>query len=162
MTIIRDLTEKDFLRVLDLNDSEVQHTSAMDIERLEWLCSLSAYRKVAVVDDEVAGFILVMREGAVYPNENYDFFATRYPEFLYVDRIVVDQNFAGRRVGSAIYEHLFGHARSSGVAVVTCEYNLVPPNLPSQAFHNKFGFKEQGTQWLNGRSKKVSLQASLV
>ena len=34
-------------------------------------------------------------------NENYDFFATRYPEFLYVDRVVVDQNFAGVIVGCA-------------------------------------------------------------
>jgi hypothetical protein len=45
---------------------------------------------------------------------------------------------------------------------VTCEYNLVPANEPSRRFHDKFGFREMGTQWLANGAKQVSLQAAEV
>jgi uncharacterized protein len=69
---------------------------------------------------------------------------------------------AHRRIGSLLYEDLFRHARASAIPVVTCEYDIVPPNEPSRSFHDKFGFVEQGTQWLAGGSKQVSLQAAEV
>jgi hypothetical protein len=43
---------------------------------------------------------------------------------------------------------------------VTCEYNLFPPNEPSRLFHDRFGFREQGTQWVASGTKRVSLQAA--
>jgi hypothetical protein len=52
------------------------------------------------------------------------------------------------------------HARDNAIPLVTCEYNIVPPNEPSRLFHDKFGFREQGTQWVASGSKRVSLQAA--
>jgi predicted GNAT superfamily acetyltransferase len=43
---------------------------------------------------------------------------------------------------------------------VTCEYNIEPPNEASRRFHDKFGFREIGTQWLDDGTKRVSLQAA--
>jgi predicted GNAT superfamily acetyltransferase len=157
---IRDAAEGDFPAIVELNSHEVQHTSSMDLGRLRYLDSISACHKVATVDDEVAAFLLAMKDGCGYVNDNYEWFAARYPQFLYVDRIVVSSKFQGRRLGSLLYQDLFRQARANRIQVVTCEYNIVPPNEPSRIFHGKFGFREIGTQWVANGAKQVSMQAA--
>lgn len=158
--IIRDAVESDFARIVALNAAEVVQTSAMDLDRLRLLHGLAGYHKVAVVDGIVAAFLLAMEDGAGYRNDNYGWFAARYPRFLYVDRIVVDSAFSGLRIGSRMYGDLFGYARSRGIPAVACEYNIEPPNHASRAFHDKFGFNEVGSQVVAGGTKRVSLQAA--
>lgn len=157
---IRDVSPGDFARIVELNAAAVQHTSAMDVQRLQNLHALSSYHKVVLVDGAVAAFLLAMRENAPYPNDNYGFFAARYAVFLYVDRIVVDPACAGLKLGTLLYRDLFDYARAQAVPAITCEYNIEPPNEPSRRFHERFGFGEVGTQWLDGGRKRVSLQAA--
>ena len=160
MVELRTVKESDFPKILDLNDVEVQQTSPMDIEKLESLVGMSAYCKVATVEGQVAAFLIAIREGATYESDNYQWFSSRLPNFLYVDRVVVSTEFKGRSIGSQLYKDLFEHARAEGIDKVTCEYNIEPPNPASRAFHDKFGFKELGTQWVAGGTKQVSLQAA--
>lgn len=160
--VIRDACANDFAEIVALNDAEVQQTSPMDFERLRALDRMSCYHKVAVADHRIAAFLLAMREQTPYVNDNYAWFAARFPRFIYVDRIVVAAAFAGMKIGSLLYGDLFCHARSLGIKVITCEYNLQPPNVASQRFHDKFGFKELGRQWVAGGAKLVSLQAKEI
>lgn len=157
---IRDAAVEDYSFILAINDAEVSHTSVMDAERLEVLNHHSCYHKVAIAKGQVAAFLIAMRENCGYENDNYDWFASRYQQFLYVDRIVVNADYAGFSIGSHLYRDLFKYARLEAIPRVTCEYNVIPPNEPSRMFHNKFGFQEVGEQWLNGRAKKVSLQCA--
>jgi uncharacterized protein len=159
---IRYAAPADFDAIVAINEAAVQHTSAMDVQRLQNLHALSAYHKVATVDGKVAAFLLAMRENAPYPNDNYGFFAARYARFLYVDRIVVDPSYAGLKLGTLLYRDLFDYARAQAVPVITCEYNIEPPNEPSRRFHERFGFSEVGTQWLDGGRKRVSLQVAHI
>ena len=115
-----------------------------------------------MADGRVAAFLLAIRENALYPNDNYAWFAARFPQFVYVDRIVVSTYFKGRNIGSMLYDDLFSYARSQAIRTVTCEYNIQPPNPASQRFHNKFGFLELGTQWVAHGTKLVSLQAAQI
>jgi predicted GNAT superfamily acetyltransferase len=155
---VRSAETLDFNAIVSLNSSEVQFTSPMDFERLNFLDSISAYHKTVVVDGRVAAFLLVMRDGCNYLNDNFQWFSARYDSFLYVDRIVVGRDFQGRKFGKLLYEDLFGFARKNSFPNIVCEYNLIPPNEVSRAFHNKFSFREVGTQWLCNGAKKVSLQ----
>ena len=155
---LRTAVPDDYSAIVALNDVEVEQTSPMDAERLRDLGGMASYHKVAVVDGRIAAFLLAMREGAPYQNDNYGWFAARFPRFLYVDRIVVSMELAGYKIGSRLYEDLFDYARSRGISVVTCEYNVQPPNPASQRFHDKFGFKEIGSQWVADHTKLVSLQ----
>ena len=159
---IRDAAVADFERILALNDAEVAQTSPMDRSRLVELDGLAALHWVAVGDAQVVAFLPAMREGLAYDSENYRWFATRYPRFLYVDRIVVDASHAGQGIGARLYRRLFDQARASGVAQIACEYNLDPPNPASQAFHARFGFAEVGRQPVAGGRKTVSLQLAEV
>ena len=132
----------------------------MDLARLAELNDLSCYHKVASVGDVVSAFLLAMRNGSAYKNENFEWFAGKYARFIYDDRVVVSSASRGRGLASLLYEDLFDYARSNGIPLITCEYNIVPPNEPSRLFHNKFGFKERGTQWVADGSKRVSLQVA--
>lgn len=158
--VIRDATTADFPRIVALNAAEVAHTSVMDAARLAALYDAACLHRVAEVDGGVAAFLLAFRDGAHYPNPNFDWFAARYPSFVYVDRVVVDARFNGRGIGSLLYRDLFDHARRTGAPVVTCEFNVVPPNEASARFHARRGFAEVGRQWLDQGRKQVSLQAA--
>ena len=155
---LRDAKESDFSAVISLNFDEVKHTSPMDEARLRYLHAIASYHKVATVDGEVAAFLLALKDDCGYINDNFEWFAARLKTFVYVDRIVVGAAHQGLRLGTLLYNDLLNYARSIGVAVIACEYNIVPPNEPSRLFHNKFGFLEIGSQWLGNGSKRVSLQ----
>jgi predicted GNAT superfamily acetyltransferase len=159
---MRDAGADDASAILALNDVAVQHTSAMDALRLKELQTMANCNWVITDDGAVVGFLLAMRERAGYANPNYDFFAARYPVFLYIDRIVIAPEHAGLKLGTRLYEALFEYARAQGVPVLTCEYNIEPPNEPSRRFHDRFGFSEIGTQLLDSGKKRVSLQAAPV
>lgn len=158
MLAIRDVVESDYERIISLNDAEVSQTSPMDINRLGSLIQASAYSKVATEDGQVVAFLIALGADAGYENENFSWFKKRFADFLYVDRIVVSAEFSGRRIGSKLYADLFGFARSRGLEMITCEYNIEPPNPASRVFHDKFGFSEVGTQWVSSGTKHVSLQ----
>ena len=160
MTVIRDILEVDFDSIIKLNDAEVQQTSPMNLERLRFLIGIFSYRKVAIAEGQVAAFLLAVQEGVIYNNDNYNWFASRFSNFLYVDRIVVGSSFSGQNIGSKLYHNMFEYARFHDIKIITCEYNIEPPNPSSRAFHDKFGFNEIGTQWVASGTKQVSLQAA--
>lgn len=154
---LRPVTADDFTEVLALN-TPVQHlTSVLDLDRLRQLHGWSDYHKVALLDGQAIGFLLAMRDGSGYDSSNYHWFAAHYPRFQYVDRIVVAPAAAGNGVGKALYQDLIAHARACQQPLLTCEYNIAPPNPASAAFHDRFGFREVGRRDL-GEGKMVSMQ----
>jgi predicted GNAT superfamily acetyltransferase len=159
---VRNATAADFDAIVVLNASEVEHTSPMDLARLRLLDTLAGYHKVATVDGQVAGFLLAMREGRDYINANFAWFSSRYDSFIYVDRIVVGAQHRDLKLGTLLYRDIFACARRMGARSIACEYNLVPPNEPSRRFHDKFAFRQVGTQWLGDGSKQVSLQLATL
>ena len=157
--MLRDATHSDFPAILALNAELVRFTSPLDAARLRALHAQAAYHRVVEIDGAAIAFLLALREGADYDSPNYRWFAQRYGEFLYIDRVVVGSSWQGRGFGALLYEDLLVFAQACAVAQVTCEFDLQPPNPASAGFHARFGFREVGTQWLAGGKKQVSLQA---
>ncbi len=160
--VIRPLRDDDLDAVVALNAGEVRHTSVMDRMQLEALAALSIDHRVATVDGEVVGMLLAMRAGCGYVNDNFAWFAVRHERFVYIDRIVVARGHQGRSIGRRLYAQLFDTARADDMAMVCCEYNLMPPNDASRAFHDGLGFREVGTRTTVDGSKVVSMQAAEV
>jgi predicted GNAT superfamily acetyltransferase len=157
---IRDAIAADFPRILALNEASVAFLSPLDAARLAKLAETSVYHRVCVRGGEVVGFLLAFAPGADYDSPNYRWFAERQPDFLYIDRIVVDGNVRGGGIGRKLYEDLFTFAAQRGYGQVTCEFDLDPPNPASEQFHARFGFREVGQQRVAGGKKLVSLQAA--
>jgi predicted GNAT superfamily acetyltransferase len=129
----------------------------MDRERFGWFLETAAVADAAVVDDELAGFVLVLGPGLDYGSENYRWFSRRHERFWYLDRVAVHERFRRRGVGSAIYDAVEVEAARRGWPVLL-EVNVEPPNHASLAFHAARGYREVGTL-RHGEEKVVSLQA---
>jgi hypothetical protein len=160
--LIRDASAADFERILQLNEESVHFLSPLTLARLETLHAEAAYHRVIDQNGEIAGFLLAFREGTNYDSSNYVWFTERYDQFLYVDRIVVSKDFQGQGIGNKLYDDLFEFSRNSGVARITCEFDIDPPNDASRRFHERFGFSEVGTRSYGEVVKQVSLQMVAV
>src|SRR6202011_3434609 len=130
--IIRDATEADFGTLLRLNLESEHVLSPLSASLLEALHSLAWYFRVIGAEGRVQGFLLALREGTSYQSVNYQWFATRYTEFLYIDRVVIDLAARGQHLGRQLYEDLFTVARVAGLKRITCEFDTDPPNEASR------------------------------
>ena len=160
--VIRNHTERDVERILELNESLVHFLSPLDREKLHHLIDQSEMMKVVEVNGRVEAFVLTFSEGKDYDSVNYLWFANKYDRFLYVDRIVVDETMHGKGIGKQLYQFVFDYAKDKGFSRVTAEIDIEPPNPGSLIFHKKFGFEEVGRQSVAGGKKIVSLQSAHV
>jgi predicted GNAT superfamily acetyltransferase len=157
--LLRDANPSDFPQILKLNEASVHFLSPLTPVRLEHLHKEAAYHRVLETGGNVAAFLLAFREGCTYDSPNYRWFAENYDRFLYIDRIVVSVAYRGRGIGHRFYTDLFSFARQTNASRVTCEFDIDPPNDLSRRFHERYGFKEVGTQSVASGKKQVSLQA---
>jgi predicted GNAT superfamily acetyltransferase len=157
--VIRNARPEDYDFILKVNEVNVEVLSPMPMERMLWLKEMSDMFVVAEVNGELAAFLIAIREGQPYDSENYVWFSEKYPQFLYIDRIVIDEPFRAAGLGRALYQAVKDRAIETGVKVVTCEVDTIPYNETSLKFHEAMGFREVGEQIIRGGAIKVSLKA---
>ncbi len=157
-TSLRPLTVDDLATVLDINETNVHHLAPMDEEELRWFLDDATLALGAEVDGDLVGFVLVLAPGLDYPSRNYAWFTERYDDFLYLDRVAIDERARRQGVGTAIYDEVEGAAAERGVPLLL-EVNLRPINEPSLAFHAQRGFGEVGTLDHDEGAKVVRLLA---
>lgn len=155
--LLRDATIEDSDVIVRLNQAVVAVTSPMDTDRYQELLTISDLASVIEIDGEVAAFVLTVRSGQPYANGNYRWFSHRLKNFLYIDRVVVDQAKRGVGLGQRLYAHLFAFAMEQRIPLLAAEFDIEPPNSASLAFHKRLGFVELGTRVLDN-DKVVSMQ----
>ena len=160
--LIRDATPADFPALLALNLASEQFLSPLSPARLVALHAMADRNRVLCEGELVRGFLLAFREATAYDSPNYRWFAARYPQFLYIDRVVIAGEARGRQYGQRLYADLCAHARACGIGRITCEFDTEPPNEGSRRFHARLGFREVGSQRIRGGAKAVSLQELLL
>lgn len=159
---IRTATYGDLNDILKLNEESVHFLSPLSLEKLQHLHAQAEILKVVEINGIVKGFVLALREEKDYDSINYSWFASHYPSFLYVDRVVISTLQQGTGLGAMLYQEVFKHAKEVGVPYVTAEIDIDPPNPASLKFHEKYGFTEVGRQLVAGGKKAVSLQVSAI
>ncbi len=130
----------------------------MDQERVSLLDSLAAYHRVVSHDNKVVAFIMAMREGVPYYNDNYAWFEKRFKKYLYIDRIVVASTYQKCDIGSRLYRDIIQYARSNHVPYIGCEILCRPYNKASIDFHARHDFKEVARRRVDGGKKQLSIQ----
>jgi predicted GNAT superfamily acetyltransferase len=155
---IRDVRDADLGAVHVINESAVPHVNSISLTRFRNFTGEAAYFRVALLDANLAGFLVAFAPGAGYDSLNYLWFQERYSDFIYIDRIAVDEKARRRRVASALYGDFFRFARPR-TGRVTCEVNTRPVNNESMVFHERFGFRPVGSQETDGGNKAVCLMA---
>jgi uncharacterized protein len=156
MLTILEAADRDFPELLRLNTGAVPHVNHLSAADLARLRAEALACPVAMVDDRIAGFVLVLSERAHYDSPNFRWFQRSYPTFTYVDRVVVAPEFRRMGIGLRLYQEVEAIARKRG-NIFACEVNVRPPNPGSTAFHRDFGFVEVGQLDTENGAKRVSL-----
>ena len=154
MPTLRPITPSDVDDVLALNERNVVKLAPLSAERLAEIQGWADRVDVLEVDGGFAGFVITFGPGTAYDSENCRWFAERYDDFYYLDRIVLHEDFRRQGLGGFVYDEVEETARKHGRLAL--EVNLVPRNDASLAFHASRGFVEVGR--LGDDDHLVSLQ----
>jgi predicted GNAT superfamily acetyltransferase len=146
-TRLRPIQPEDHAAVVALNDEHVELTAPMDEDQLADFVAAAEHADVIDVDGQLAGFVITFAAGAAYDGTHFGWFAERYPDYCYLDRIVIHEDFQRRGLGTFAYDELEG---SCGKPVLALEVNIDPPNEPSLAFHRARGYAEVGQSDASG------------
>ena len=135
----------DLEEIWNINQENIPEVGDVpNLDRLNKLIDWSSH-VIVIRDNDISGFIILMREGQNYDSLNYKFFNSQSFPFLYVDRIAIKDGHRRKGLGRMIYEKTIDIAKDLDVSTC-CEVNTIPRNDPSLAFHDTFGFREVGTK----------------
>src|SRR5260370_26097932 len=156
-------TESDCPEMLTLNHQSEEFLSPLDRPKLARISNEAEFFQVATSLGGLVGFLLAFLPEADYDNPNFLWFKARYEHFIYIDRVVISEEFRGRHLGTRLYADLRSEAIARSIPRLVCSIHIDPPNPVSLRFHQKQGFAEVGQQSIEdphtGDGKKiVSLQ----
>jgi len=155
---IRDVREHELDSVLALNNAAGSTILPLDAIGVRKFYDEAAYFRVAAAEDHLAGFLIGLRENADYASDNFLWFRERYPEFLYIDRIVIARPYRGAGLGRVFYADVTSFAEVR-VPLLACEVFLEPRDDVAVLFHGTYGFHEVGQQNMANIERRVSLLA---
>lgn len=155
--LIRDLVPNDIDDSWAINQANTPAVSSVSRDEFARLVEMSTASVVAVIDDKLAGYAIVIGPGEDYSSPNYRWFSERYEDFAYLDRVAIAGTHQRLGIGRAIYNEIIERLAPK-FPVLLLEVNVQPRNEPSLAFHDDLGFVEVGQQDTYGGKVRVSLQ----
>jgi predicted GNAT superfamily acetyltransferase len=154
--VIRDVREHELDSVLALNNNAGLAILPLDSAKLQRFYAQAEYFRVAERDGNLAGFLVGFGAQAEHDSSNFAWFGARYPQFFYIDRIVVASRRRGGGVGRAFYADVQSYAELR-YPQLACEVFLDHGADPALLFHGSFGFREVGQNQMPG-----GLRASML
>ncbi len=89
-------------------------------------------------------FLIALDQDAQSASPNFHWFKSRYPRFVYIDRVIVASDRRGLGLARKLYGDLIAAAMQAGHVLIGCEVNVQPPNPASDGFHAALRFCEVG------------------
>jgi predicted GNAT superfamily acetyltransferase len=154
--IIRDVREHELDLVLALNNAAGPGILPMDAGKLRFFWENADYFRVAETDGHLAGFLVALGQDAAHDSPNFLWFRERYPEFLYIDRIVIASTRRGVGAGRVFYGDVQSFAEVR-VPRLCAEVFLEGNNHPALLFHGSFGFREAGQHVMPGPGLRAAM-----
>ena len=122
-----------------INEQGLPGTGKVSLDEMKNLLNISELSVGAFDDDSLLGFVICLLPNTAYGSLNYAWFNQRFENFIYVDRVAVDEKYRNQGIGQALYDTVFDYA-SEHQLPVTAEVSLRPQNLGSDRFHLRHGF----------------------
>jgi len=141
--VVRDVREHELDSIFELNNAAGPSILPLDAARLRHLHDTAEYFRVAERDGTMVGFLIGFGAGSGHDSSNFRWFESHYPDFFYIDRVVVASRRRGGGVGRAFYADVQSYAEVR-YPLLTCEVFLEHDNDPVRLFHGSFGFREVG------------------
>ena len=157
---IRDVREHELDSVLALNNAAGPAILPLDAARLRRFYAGADYFRIAERDGMLAGFLVGFGPESGHDSSNFRWFRERYPDFFYIDRIVVASRRRGGGVGRALYADVQSHSELRH-PLLACEVFLDAGSDPALLFHGSFGFQEIGQHVMPGDAGAPGPRASM-
>ncbi|WP_368562164.1 GNAT family N-acetyltransferase [Pseudoxanthomonas sp. UTMC 1351] len=154
--VIRDVREHELDSVLALNNNAGLAILPLDTAKVHRFYEQAEYFRVAERDGNLAGFLVGFGSDADHDSSNFAWFRERYPQFFYIDRIVVASRRRGGGVGRAFYADVQSYAELR-YPHLACEVFLDHGADPALLFHGSFGFREVGQNIMPGLEVRASM-----
>jgi uncharacterized protein len=138
---LRRIEPSDIDTLVGWNNAEIPNVSLTERDRLAWIVEMSRHALIAEIDGVPGGFVITLDPGTPYDSRNYEWFTTRYDDFVYLDRVIVAPHARRRGLASVMYDAIEADAVGSRVLL---EVTSDPPNEPSLAFHAARGYQSVG------------------
>jgi len=153
---IRDVREHELDSVVAVNNAAGPSILPMDLAKARFFWEHADYFRVVEQDGLVSGFLVALGPDAPHDSPNFLWFRERYPDFLYIDRIVIARPRRGGGRGRAFYADIqsFAEVRRP---LLACEVFLQSGNDPALLFHGQFGFREVGQNVMGGSGIRASM-----
>ena len=148
--LLEPLRDTDRAQVVALNERHQHLTAPMDLDRLAHLDAVGT-EEVIRDDGRFAGFVVTVADDADHDSSNFVWFRERYDTFVYLDRIVVHDDFRRRGLAGRVYDEVETRT-ARRTPWLTLEVNSDPPNEPSWAFHTARGFEQVGEREFDGHT----------
>lgn len=101
----------------------------------------SALRLLETRNDRLVAFALGMTSRNPLPDFSLLWFATRFDDFLFLERLVVEQGVRRTGIACALLERVLQDCREAGLSSVCCQVHDRPVNREAQAFVLARGFR---------------------
>ncbi len=139
---LRAATRADAPAILSINRDGVPGVSALGLSDVERFHGMSPFFRVAERAGVLVAYLIGVGSEADYDGEEFLWFSSRFPDFVYVDQVAVAREARGTGAASALYADLERFAAERGSPLLTLEINLRPENRPSLVFHERHRFSE--------------------
>ena len=153
---VRDVREHELDSVLALNNAAGPAILPLDAARLRQFYEDAEYFRVAERDGGLAGFLIGFGAQSGHDSGNFRWFGERYPQFFYIDRIVVASRRRGGGLGRAFYADVQSYAELR-YPQLACEVFLEQGTDPALLFHGSFGFREVGQHVQREGERRASM-----
>jgi uncharacterized protein len=154
--VVRDVHAHELDSILELNNAAGPSILPLDAARLRHLHDTAEYFRVAERDGAMVGFLIGFGAGSGHDSSNFRWFESHYPDFFYIDRVVVASRRRGGGVGRAFYADVQSYSEVRH-PLLTCEVFLEHDNDPVRLFHGSFGFREVGQHVMPGTDIRASM-----
>ena len=156
---INDLHQEHSTReaLLRVNNASAAETSPLSRARFD---QLIAAARIALSVTPAAAFLLAFEQSDDYDGGHFLWFRRQFEKFLYIDRVVVAEQYRRHGLGHMLYADVSKRAIKLGHTRVVCEMNHRPPNPVSDKFHAVQGFEEVGRATIDNGAKTVRYLAA--
>ena len=154
--LIRDVQSDELDAILTMNNSAGPSILPLTRERIQHLFETAEYFRVAIVDEQLHGFIVGFGSGAQHDSSNFGWFKRNYPAFFYIDRIIVDNETRGGGVGRILYADVESYAEVRYPQLAT---EVLMDEVADKVllFHGSIGFREVGQRKMEDVGIRVSM-----
>ena len=156
---IRPALSTDIPAIVAMNMSGRPGVSPLAPEMVAETLVSASHVMVADRDGQGVGYVIGYTANDVCEGEEFAWFQTHVPQFLYIDQIAVMPTVRRLHIGAQLYAHATFYACTHDIPALVCEVNLDPPNPASLCFHRRLGFLEVGMMTVqDGRTVLLCLK----